>query len=224
VSVSTNDQYIEIANESPKDMYLFGWAIYNTAGTKVEDFSLNAPTLASSNAIVVYGGPSDLSQPPSLTVYNEPATSKSLRLTTSGTGTIVLRNQNGNLIDRVVYSGSDLNTNGSLARFPDNINGPFVPQPYVSTNLTTPGLPYDGGVWTRPFKVPAGVNNVRISAVNSQVLFNFTANTGLASTLWGADAVNGAFRVLNGRQFPTTSGAFTNPAPAAPQFYFISTQ
>jgi hypothetical protein len=224
VGISTNDQYIEIANESPNGMYLFGWAIYNTTGSKVEDFSLDAPTVASSNAIVVYGGPADQSVPPNLAVYNEPATSKSLRLATSGTGTIVLRNQNGNIIDRVIYSGSDLNTNGSLTRFPDNINGPFVPQPYVSTNLTTPGLPYDGGAWTRPFKVPAGVNNVGINAVNGQVLFNFTANTGLASTLWGADAVNGPFRVLNGRQFPTTSGAFTNPAPAAPQFYFISTQ
>jgi hypothetical protein len=224
VGISTNDQYVEIANESPNGMYLYGWAIYNTTGSKVEDFSLNAPTVTSSNAIVVYGGPADQSVPPNLAVYNEPATSKSLRLATSGTGTIVLRNQNGNIIDRVIYSGSDLNTNGSLTRFPDNINGPFVPQPYVSTNLTTPGLPYDGGAWTRPFKVPTGVNNVGISAVNGQVLFNFTANTGLASTLWGADAVNGPFKVLNGRQFPTTSGAFTNPAPAAPQFYFISTQ
>ena len=117
-----------------------------------------------------------------------------------------------------------MNTNGSLTRFPDNINGPFVPQPYVSTNLNTPGLPYDGGLWTRPFKVPAAVNNVGISAVNGQLLFNFTANTGLASTLWGASTVNGPYNVLNGRQFPTTSGVFTNLVPAAPQFYYISTQ
>ena len=222
--VSTNDQYIEIANESPHDMYLYGWAIYNTAGSKVQDFSLNGPTLSSSNAVVVYGGPANQSAPPSLVAYNEPATSKSLRLATTGIGTIVLRNQNGNIIDRVVYSGSDLNTNGSLARFPDNINGPFVSQPYISTNLTTPGLPYDGGVWTQPFKVPAGVSKVGISVVNGQVLFNFTANTGLASTLWGADTVNGPYNVLNGGQFQTTSGAFTNPTPAAIKFYYISTQ
>ena len=41
-----------------------GWGIYNGSGTKVEDFSLNGPTLASSNCVVVYG--SDAGEAPSL--------------------------------------------------------------------------------------------------------------------------------------------------------------
>jgi hypothetical protein len=223
VGVVTNDEYIEIANLSGTDMYLYGWGIYNGSGTKVEDFSLNAPTLASSNAVVVYGG--DSGEAPNLPgmVYNENATSHALTLATSG-GTIILRNQNGNIIDRVVYAAGDLSTNGSLTRFP-NLNGAFVPQPWVSTNLTTAGLQYDGSLWNQPFKVPAGVpGGVGISVGNGQVFFNFTANTSQASTLWGASTVAGPYSVIFGRQFPTTSGAFTNPAPSAIQFYYISTQ
>ena len=95
------------------DVNLYGWGIYNASGTKVEDFNLNGPTLASSNAMVVYGG--DSGEAPNLpgSVYNENATSRALSLATSG-GTIILRNQNGNIVDRVVYAAGDLSTNGSL--------------------------------------------------------------------------------------------------------------
>ena len=121
---------------------------------------------------MVYGG--DAGEAPNLpgSVYNENATSHALSLATSG-GTIILRNQNGNIVDRVVYAAGDLSTNGSLTRFP-NLNGAFVPQPYVSVNLNTPGLQYDGSLWNQHFKVPAGVPNVGIGVVNGQVLFNFT--------------------------------------------------
>ena len=221
LGVATNDEYIEIANVSGTDENLYGWGIYNASGVKVEDFSLNGPTLASSNAVVVYGGNPDAA--PNLgSVYNENATSHALSLATNG-GTIILRNQNGNIVDRVVYAASDLNTNGSLTRFP-NLNGPFVPQPWVSANLTSAGLQYDGSAWNQAFKVPAGVPGVGISVGNGQVFFNFTANTSQASTLWGAGTVTGPYSVIFGRQFPTTSGAFTNPAPTALQFYYISTQ
>ncbi len=220
--VATNDQYIEIVNLSGTDVYLYGWGLYNASGTKLEDFSLNGPTLASSNAIVVFGG--DSGEAPNLpgSVYNENATSHALSLASSG-GTIILRNQNGNLVDRVVYAAGDLSTNGSLTRFP-NLNGPFVPQPYVSVNPNTPGLQYDGSLWNQHFKVPAGVSNVGISVVNGQVLFNFAANPSQASTLWSAGAVTGPYQVITGRQFPATAGAFTNPAPSAQNFYYISTQ
>jgi hypothetical protein len=221
LGVATNDEYIEIANLSGTDENLYGWGIYNANGVKVEDFNLTGPTLASSNSVVVYGG--DSGEAPNLgSVYNENATSHGLSLATSG-GTIILRNQNGNIVDRVVYAAGDLNTNGSLTRFP-NLNGPFVPQPWVSANLTSAGLQYDGSAWNQAFKVPAGVPGVGISVGNGQVLFNFTANISQASTLWGASTVTGPYSVIFGRQFPTTSGAFTNPAPTALQFYYISTQ
>jgi hypothetical protein len=223
IGVATNDEYIEIANLSGTDVNLFGWGIYNGSGIKVEDFSASGPTLSSSNYFLVYGG--DTGEVPNLpggAQYNENATSHGLSLATSG-GTIILRNQNGNIVDRVVYAAGDLSTNGSLSRFP-TINSAFAPQPYISTNLTTAGLQYDGSLWNQHYKVPAGVPNVAIGAVNGQVIFNFTANTGLVSTLWGASTVTGPYQVITGRQFPVTSGAFTNPALTALRFYYISTQ
>jgi hypothetical protein len=223
VGISTNDEYIEIASQAANDTYLLGWGIYS-GSTKVEDFSLNGPTLSSSNCVVVDG--SDASGMPSFpaayTGYNEPATSGGLLLSSSGS-TIILRDQNGYIVDRVVYAAGDLSTNGSLERFP-TLNSAFVPSPYVSTNVTSAGLQYDGSPWNQPFKVPAGVPGVGISVGNGQVVFNFTANTGQASTLWGASTVAGPYSVIFGRQFPTTSGAFTNPAPTALRFYYISTQ
>jgi Immunoglobulin I-set domain/Family of unknown function (DUF5689) len=221
VGVSTNDEFIEIANQSGNDEYLLGWGIFNGT-TRVEDFSLFGPTLSSSNAIVVYGG--NPGEAPNLPVYKEQATySGGLLLSASG-GTLTLRNANGNIVDRVAYAAGDLSTNGSLTRFPDNINGPFVPQSYVSAYRNTPGLQYDGSAWSQPFKVPAGVNNVGISVINGQVLFNFTANPAQANTLWGADSVTGPFKVLYGRQFPGASGAFSNAISAPIQFYYITTQ
>ena len=219
IGVRTNDEFIEIANQSRNTVNLLGWGIY-IGSTQVEDFSLNGPDLNSSDAVVVSG--SDAGGSPSLPVYEEPSTTGGLALSTGG-GTIVLRNQNGNIIDRVVYAAGDLNTNGSLTRFP-NINGSFVPQPWVSTNLDTPGLQYDGSAWNKPFKVPTGVNNVGISAATGKVIFNFTANTGLASTLWSAGSVTGPYNVIAGQQFQTASGTFTNTAPGPMQFYYISNQ
>ncbi len=218
---ATNDVFIEIASQALNDINLYAWGIYNGT-TLVEDFSLNGPTLSHSNAIVVYGGPSDGSSVPNLPVYNEVATSHALTLSTGG-GTFILRNLNGNIVDRVVYTASVVNTNGSATRFP-NFNGPFVPQPFVSTNLNTPGLQYDGSAWNKTNKVPVGVNNVGIRTANGNVMFNFTANTGLASTLWSAGSLTGPYNVIYGQQFQTTSGAFTNSQAGPMQFYFISNQ
>lgn len=219
--VKTNDEFIEIVNQSLSSQYLYGWGIYNESGTLVQDFSIFGPTLNSSNAYVVYGGGSSA---PSLPASSENATSGGLSLATTGTGTIVLRNYpGGNIIDRVVYSASDLNTNGSLTRFP-TMDSPFVPQAYVSTNRTTAGLQYDGSAWNKAFKVPTGVTNITVSVAAGQAALNFTADPTLGTTLWSADRVTGPYSVLFGQQFPTTSGSFTTPASAPLKFYYISNQ
>ena len=221
IGISANDQYVEIANRSGTSVQLFGDIDAGNVNVFLEDFSVNGPTLPASGAMVIYGG--NFTESPNLPVYNEPASSGGLSLPTSGTGVIVLRNQDYHIIDRVVYNASSLSTNGSLSRFP-TVNSAFVPQAYISTNFTTAGLQYDGGLWSQPTKVPAGVNGVGISMVNGQAVLRFTANTSLASTLWSAGAVTGPFQVILGQQFQTTSGAFTNANPATQQFYFISTQ
>jgi hypothetical protein len=224
LGISTNDQYVEIANQSSTSVPLFGVIDAGNSSAPLEDFSVNGPTLPATGAIVVYGG--NFTETPNLPVYNEPASSGRLSLPTSGTGLIVLRNNDYHIIDRVVYNASSLSTNGSLSRFP-TINSAFVPQAYISTNFTTAGRQYDGRPWNVPSQIPAGVSPITVSAANQQVILGFTAKTSQASTLWSAGDVTGPFQVIFGQQFQTTSGAFsiTNP-PSGPaqQFYYITTQ
>ncbi|HXI72369.1 MAG TPA: immunoglobulin domain-containing protein [Verrucomicrobiae bacterium] len=221
IGISTNDQYLEIENQSVSDLGPGGFKI-DTGNPAKPVFDANAgagATVPSLSSLVVYGG--NAGEAPGLAT--PVAISSGLFLPKTGSGVLVLRNVKGNIIDRVVYAESDLSTNGSLSRFPANSSA-FVPQAYISTNLTTAGLQYDGGSWSSPTKVPAGVNGVGISYVNGAAVFSFTANTSQASTLWSASDVSGPYSVIFGGTFPTGTGIFTNVNPATMQFYFISTQ
>jgi hypothetical protein len=219
IGISTNDQYIEVANQSGADLGP-GWKLDTGIASKpvFDSFAGAGTTISSLTALVAYGGNS--SESPGLST--PVAISSGLSLPKTGSGVLVLRN-NGYIIDRVVYSASSLSTNGSLSRFP-TINDGFVPQAYISTNLTTAGLQYDGGSWSSSTKVPTGVNGVLITYVNGKAVLNFTANTSQASTLWNASTVTGPYSVIFGQPFPTGTGAFTNVNSAAQQFYFITTQ
>lgn len=219
LGISTNDQYIELANLSVNSLGS-GWTIdKGNALAPIFDSNAFGNGIASSNAIVIYGG--NFTESPGLPAPF--ASTGGLLLPTSGNGVIILRNQNGYIIDRVVYSSGDLSTNSSLSRFP-TANGPFVPQTYISTNYTTAGLQYDGGSWGLPTKVPTGVA-VAVAVINNQAVLNFTANTGLASTLWSANNLTDPFKVVFGQQFSTSSGVFSiTNLPPTQQFYFITTQ
>jgi hypothetical protein len=216
--ISTNDQYFEVVNLSVNGLGS-GWTV-DKGNTLAPIFDSNGGGvgIASSNAVVIYGGGSPAPGVPN--AYN----TSSLRLPTSGTGVIILRNQYGYILDRVIYDAAKLSTNSSLSRFP-TVNGPFVPQAYISTNATTAGYQYDGGLWSLPTKVPTGVTNSVVTIVNNQAVIIFTADITLASTLWSASAVQGPYQVIFGQQFFTTSGVFnvTNLPPIT-QFYFITTQ
>ena len=223
---SVDDEYIEIANLSGTNVDLLNWSISDAVKMRLQ-FANGAgygESLGSSNAIVVYGGPLN-GNAPNLPVLNFPASESTagLALNNTGTETIMLRNGDGHLIDRVFYYGSDLSTNGSMSRFPTLTNS-FVPQSYISTNLVTPGRQYDGGAWNLPTKVPTGVSGIAIVSGNP-VTLSFTADTSVATTLWQADSLANKFSVVNGLQFTNAAGVFyiTNPPPAQ-QFYYITTQ
>jgi Immunoglobulin domain/Lamin Tail Domain len=223
---SVQDEYIEIANLSGTNVDLLNWTVSDAMQTRHQwaNGASYGEVLGSSNAIVVYGGPLD-GYTPRLPVLSFPASggSAGLALKSTGTGVIRLRNGSGYLVDRVVYYGSSLSTNGSLSRFP-TVNDGFVPQAYISTHLVTPGKQYDGGAWNQPTKVPAAVTGIVVTKGNPFTL-SFTANTGLATTLWQANNVGDPFQVIFGQQFASPASAFyiTNPPPLQ-QFYFITTQ
>lgn len=237
--VTSWDQYVEIANLSPDPLYIGNWSIY--VGTTQAFQDANSDTLSSSNYFLVYGGgfTGDNSPPanPAFEAANIGGLGETgLFLPTTGQGVIALyngsgdNNGQGDLIDRVVYSAGQLNTNGSLSRFPKLSSG-FVPQPWISTNWTTPGFQYDGGSWAKPTTVPAPFTGLITVAVGTpaanDVTLSFPANTTVASTLWEADSVTSPFQVINGYQAPTSSGSLiaTNASGLPNQrFYFITTQ
>ena len=216
---STNDQYIEIVNQSPNDLSSEFTLDTGNINALVYDSFTHNDNLGSSNSLVVYGGAG--SAAPGVSPVQVSGTG--LLLSTNGNNILVLRNGNGYIIDRVAYSTASLSTNGSLSRFPTYTSA-FVPQTYVSTNLTTPDAQYDGGSWRSPSEVPTAVTNVSIAYANGKAVLKFQANILQASTLWNAGSVVGPYNVIYGQPFPSGSGVFTNTSSASQQFYFITTQ
>ena len=221
LGVATNDQYLELVNLSGLD-FTPGWTVDsgNILNLLFDSNAGAGTTLAASSGLVIFGG--NLTEYPNLPVVSAPATS--LLFPTSGSGLIELRNQNGYIIDRVVYSSSNLSTNSSLSRFP-TINGAFVPQAYVSTSYTTAGLQYDDAPWNFVPQIPTGVSNIVVSVTNKQAVLRFTAVPNQATTLWSGNDLTDPFAVIFGQPFSTPSGVFSvTNLPPAQQFYFITTQ
>jgi hypothetical protein len=233
-----NDRYVEIANLSGTDVDLLNWTLGGNQSVWHTFYTGGVgETLGSSNSYVIYGGPvTDPNPPTILTGQIEAANPGPLGLSTSG-GVITLHNQNGGLVDRVVYAASDITTNNdSISRFPtlntvSDPHGAFVPQSYISTNWVTPGLQYDGRAWNLPTKVPIAISNNIAVAYGNPTTLSFTANAGMATnlwtaTLWQAGDITGFFGVVNGFQLTnTSSGVFKIQNPPANQlFWFITTQ
>lgn len=215
-----NDQYVEIVNETSSNL-LSGWTLDsgNLLSLLFDSKAGSGTTIYSSNSVVIYGGGS---YQPGITTPNIVAPN-GLSLPTNSSGLLVLRNNNGNIIDRVVYQPGNLITNGSLTRFP-TFNGAFVPQPYVSTNLATPGVQYDGSSWAQLPQIPGAVTNIVIAPAGTNVLLNFTAAAGQTATLWNSPVVTGPYTVIYGQAFGSSAGVFTNLALAPAQFYYITSQ
>ena len=216
---STNDEYIEIVNQSPTDLSSEFTLDTGNINALVYDSFAHNDTLGTSNSLVVYSGAG--SAAPGVSPVQVSGTG--LFLPTTGNGVLVLRDGNGYIIDRVAYSAASLSTNGSVSRFPTYTSA-FVPQAYVSTNLTTPDAQYDGGPWSSLAKVPTAVTNISVTYANGKAVLQFPADTTQASTLWNAGSVVGPYSVIFGQPFPSGSGVFTNVSSASQQFYFITTQ
>jgi hypothetical protein len=229
VNIPVNDQYVEFANQSPNPYDLQGgngWDIDNGSAVNpllnFDDYGIDI-IFDPGTAVVVYGGTGSGSPGNPLTVENSAPSLSGLNLPTTGTGVIILRNGAGYIVDRVVYNGSMLSTNSSLSRFP-TINSPFAPQAYISTNVATAGLQYDGSVWSGTSKVPTGIYGVSISVTNKQAVLKFAATPPQVNTLWEANSLNGPFQVVNGGKFGSTAGTFSVTNLTAYQFFYITTQ
>jgi hypothetical protein len=222
--ISTNDQYIEIANQSGTDWNggsgtLFKLDTGIASSPVFSSFDGSGADLPAGGALVVYGGNSSSS--PGI---GSTAISRGLLLPTSSSGTVVFRNANGNIVDRVVYAASDLATNGSLKRFP-TINDSFVSQAYVGFNPVEPGYQYDGAYWSNPSQIPAGVTNTTIAVVNNNAVLNFPVNgNNQVYTLWSVGNLPDTFKPIFGQPLTGSTASFSVTNLPNQQFYYISTQ
>ena len=226
-NLGTWDEYVEIANLSAADVDLWNWSLSDAVRVR-HRFYTGGPgeTLYASNAIVVYGGPLNGSAP-NLPVPVFPASESSAGLALNNTGTelILLRNQDGNLVDRVIYAGSNLPSGSSLTRFP-GLNGAFVPQAYVGPVVVSPGRQSIGTPFNVPVPAMQGVGQVTLSLDPAQtsITLAWPASPGQVYTLWRADDVAGPFIMVAGGPATNSAGQFIDRAPAlSRRFYFLTT-
>ena len=224
-NIISDDQYIEVANQSITDLGV-GWTLDygNRSKLLLDSAGIGAGlALAAGSSLVVYGG--DGSASPTLGTPNTKVSTSPMGLRTgSSSGLLILRNGNGNIIDRVAYSGSDEPTNGSLSRFP-TINDAFVPQAYVGFAPVTVGYQYDGAVWSTPSQIPTGVTNATVAVVNKQAVLHFPLTGSIqAYTLWSAGSLTDKFKIIFGQPLTGASASFTITNLPNLQFYYISTQ
>jgi hypothetical protein len=220
-NTSQHDEYLELVNLSDTDADLLGWTIADAVGIRHRFY--DSFMIGSSNAVIVYGGPlSDLF--PSLDVPSIPASESSAGLALNNDGdTLIIRNADGNLVHRLVYTAAMVSTNGSMTRYP-TANSPFVPQTAVSTNTVTPGLQYDGRLWSLPPVVPPTPAQNLTAAVDAtgHIALTWSAESGRRYTVWSATTVTGPYvqTAVN-----LTTGQYVDPNRLlSARFYRVSTQ
>jgi len=138
-----SSEFIELVNRSDEALDLKDWTLSDAAAIR-HRFG-NDSRVDGGHAVVLWGG-----APPGETPA--PAITQHLRASTGGLSlnnggdTLILRNALSNLIDRVVYRGSELTNQSSLVRrsLPD---GAFVPHRTLSPEPWSPGQATAGESW-----------------------------------------------------------------------------
>ena len=216
----TQDEYLELVNLSDTPLELESWTVADAVQVRHQ---FRVPfTLASSNAVVVYGGPQTGSVP-GLDVPCEPASESSAGLALNNSGdTIMVRNASSNLVLRVVYTSKMVASDGAMTRYPD-ANGPFVPASQVATLPVSPGYQYDGRPWSEP-SAPAPVPIEGLAIVcdtGGAVTLMWQAEPGRTYSVWAAAAVDGVYDVIASH---LTTGRYSelNRADGETRFFRVS--
>jgi hypothetical protein len=220
---SVEDEFLEWVNNTGTPLDLSGWTISDAVRLR-HVFSTNF-SLPAHGAVIVYGGPTN--NPPQLDVPSMAASESAsgLALNNSGTETILLRNARGQLLQRVVYEGSQLSDNGSLSRWPD-LNGAFHPQSELSANAVTPGHQWDGSPFQTSPEIPPPqpILKIRLNEWRQCVL-EWDASATHTYQVWKADALEGPFETVQaGLQFTDGHGFFidTDTAQETSRYYRVS--
>jgi hypothetical protein len=222
---ASDDEYIELVNVLAGTVDLGGWTVSDTVQVRHQfDQGFRLP---GSSAVIVYGGPA-AGFAPGLEVPAIPASEggAGLGLNNTGSDSILVRNQQSNLVVRVVYTEKVLSTNGSVTRYPD-LSGPFMPQAMVAADPVSPGNQCDG----RPFAdsailPPANFQTSIILDIDGGVGLHWNAEPDRTYSVWQAEQWAGPFAlVASGLCFPDGAGTFADniDVAVAQRFYRIST-
>lgn len=216
------DEYIELVNDSGRDADLSRWALFDSEHVRhrfEEPFVLGARA-----AVVIYGGPRTGFPPmlPAPTIWAN-ANATGLGLNNSGGDTIILRNAEGRMVSRIVYSASS--TNGSLTRFP-TLHDDFLPHASVSVNPASPGLHYDGQKFSEiSLRAPAPIRLGVTLESRTRAVLTWNAERNRSYSVLQAENPAGPFSVLaTGLRFPDATGKYeVEPSNAeTARFYRIS--
>jgi len=205
---SYQDEYVELANLGSADVNLLRWSISDSSALRHRFFETFL--LQSSNAVVVYGGPLN-GFAPALSVPSVPASEDvfGFGLNNSGGDSIMIRNADGNLLSRVIYSA--LPTDGSMTRYP-NLNGDFVSQLSVSTNRVSPGTQWNGRLFSEsaPTTPPATISITALLSAASGLKLSWKAEPGRTYSVWRSDQVTGPYASVAGNlSFAGSEGQYT---------------
>jgi hypothetical protein len=203
-----HDEYLELVNLGTADLSLEGWTLSDAVQVR---HRFPAPTLLpAANALVVFGGPREVS-PPRLDVEAQPASEGSAGLALNNTGDqILLRNALGYLIERVVFTASQMSSLGSMSRHPTLADG-FVPQATAGPDPVTPGRRPDGQRWSEsvpPVLETVGLVDHRLNP-DGTLTFTWPVVAGHTYSVLSASTLDGPWQpVATG----LTQGEWTEPA------------
>lgn len=217
---ASQDEFVEIANLGSAPIDLLGWSL-SDSDQKRHRFS-SSTLLMPHQALIVYGGPS-FGNAPALANLCVPASlgHGGLGLNNQGGDHIVLRNQGGSIVSRIVYQTAD--PKGSLARYPGPDAG-FVAHASVASAPCSPGLHTSGQTYE---SVAAPPNHPEIHITlhrtdEEQLQLAWHATLGRTYTVWSAADISQTFKVANsGLLFLDTKAVWMIPAnPRLPREYF----
>jgi DNA/RNA endonuclease YhcR with UshA esterase domain len=155
-SPANRDEFVEIVNLSGETVDLTGWMLSDALLRRAFLYAgTPGTTLAPSNAVIVYGGPT-LGYTPQLSVPaiaaevgpGDAFSTAGIALNNDG-DTIILRNAASNIVARVVYVGAQTSADSSLTRFPTSQDA-FVAHRTAGDAYWSPGNQAGGLAWTEP--------------------------------------------------------------------------
>jgi hypothetical protein len=243
--IAVEDEYIELVNASNREIDLGGWTLHDAAGLR-HIFS-PGDMIEAQGAVVVYGGKTSGSEPRLEAPHFAAAQGSAGLSLNNGGDAIEVRNGEGKLVARVVYTGEQLTNAGALTRFPD-LNGPFVAHASISDQGVSPGTNYDGSVFRldaepTPEPTPEPLPEPELLPEEPEflpvqemvppelsiskgpggiVVLRWEARGGMRYSVWMSESLAGPFgRVAADLTFATREGEFALGAPEGRTIYYV---